>query len=369
MGTLPECNRFPGACGSATSAGRPLPAENTLSSSRATSIRQVARQAGVSIATVSRALTTPDKVSDETLKKVLAQVERSRYKPNLLARNFRSKRAYAIVVLVPNIANPFYAEIIRGIEQVAQQQGYAVLLGDTEGREDREDYYVGLVETRQADGLIQLYPRLPKAARGANGTLEIPLVNACEYIDDAPCPRVGIDNVAAAREMTMHLIELGHRRIGAILGPESSPLTSDRLRGYRAALRAAKISADATLIARGDFSMSSGRAACEKLFASADAPTAIFCFNDEMALGAIRFLKSTGRAVPNDVSVVGFDDIEFASFCDPPLTTIEQPTHEIGNKAMTLLFDLLNGAKAEATMHALPTKLIVRDSAAPPPKR
>lgn len=340
-----------------------------MSSSRATSIRQVARQAGVSIATVSRALTTPDKVSDKTLKKVLAQVERSRYKPNLLARNFRSKRAYSVVVLVPNIANPFFAEIIRGIEQVAQQHGYAVLLGDTEGREDREDYYVGLVETRQADGLIQLHPRLPKAARGANGSLEIPLVNACEYIEDAPCPRVGIDNAAAAREMTKYLLDLGHRRIGVVLGPDSSPLTSERLRGYKLALRAAKIAFDEGLIAQGDFTMSSGRAAAEKLFKAKQQPTAIFCFNDEMALGAIRFLKSTGRCVPQDVSVVGFDDIEFASFCDPPLTTIEQPTREIGNKAMSLLFDMLNGAKAEPSMHTLPIKLIVRDSAAPPPRR
>jgi LacI family repressor for deo operon, udp, cdd, tsx, nupC, and nupG len=339
-----------------------------VSSSRATSIRQVARQAGVSIATVSRALTTPDKVSDKTLKKVLAQVERSRYKPNLLARNFRSKRAYAVVVLVPNIANPFFAEIIRGIEQVAQQHGYAVLLGDTEGREDREAYYVGLVETRQADGLIQLHPRLPKVAQGAGG-LEIPLVNACEYIEDAPCPRVGIDNVAAAREMTTYLIGLGHRRIGAILGPNTSPLTTDRLRGYKLALKTAKISADDALIAQGDFTMSSGRAAIAELFKIKEPPTAVFCFNDEMALGAIRWLKSTGRSVPQDVSVVGFDDIEFASFCDPPLTTIEQPTREIGNKAMSVLFEMLSGGKPEPALYALPTKLIVRDSAAPPPKR
>ena len=337
-----------------------------MSSSRATSIRQVARQAGVSIATVSRALTTPDKVSEKTLKKVLAQVERSRYKPNLLARNFRSKRAYSVVVLVPNIANPFFAEIIRGIEQVAQQHGYAVLLGDTEGREDREAYYVGLVETRQADGLIQLHPRLPKAARGANGTIDIPLVNACEYIEDAPCPRVGIDNTAAAREMTAYLLGLGHRRIGVILGPDSSPLTSDRLRGYKLGLRSAKIPADDALIAQGDFTMSSGSVAAEQLFKVKQPPTAIFCFNDEMALGAIRYLKSTGRSVPQDVSVVGFDDIEFASFCDPPLTTIEQPTREIGNKAMSLLFDMLNGGQPEPTMHTLPIKLIVRDSAAPP---
>jgi LacI family repressor for deo operon, udp, cdd, tsx, nupC, and nupG len=126
---------------------------------------------------------------------------------------------------------------------------------------------------------------------------------------------------------------------------------------------------DDALIAEGDFTMSSGRAAIARLFAAKEPPTAVFCFNDEMALGAIRWLKSSGRSVPNDVSVVGFDDIEFASFCDPPLTTIEQPTREIGNKAMSVLFEMLSGGKPEPALHALPTKLIVRDSAAPPPKR
>ena len=154
-----------------------------MSTNRPTpSIRQVARLAGVSIATVSRALATPEKVSARTLKKVLAQVERSRYKPNLLARNFRSRRTYCIVVLVPNIANPFFAEVIRGIEQVAQRHGYAVLLGDTEGREDREAHYASLVETRQADGLIQLRARLPDGVLAHGG---IPFVNACECLDRA----------------------------------------------------------------------------------------------------------------------------------------------------------------------------------------
>jgi LacI family repressor for deo operon, udp, cdd, tsx, nupC, and nupG len=332
----------------------------------APSIREVARLAGVSIATVSRALATPEKVSGKTLRRVLAQVERSRYRPNLLARNFRSKRAYSIVVLVPNIANPFFAEVIRGIEQIAQQHGYAVLLGDTEGRDDREAYYVSLVETRQADGVIQLRARLPEAALGADGALQIPFVNACECVEDAPCPRVRVDNVAAARTLTAHLAGLGHRRIGAILGPQRSPLTRDRLRGYRLALRSAGIGRDDALIAQGDFSMISGREAALKLFASRTPPTAIFCFNDEMAMGAVQWLKGAGLSVPDDVSVAGFDDIEFASFCDPPLTTIEQPTRELGNAAMALLYEILSGGRPAHVTRTLPTKLIVRASTAAP---
>jgi LacI family repressor for deo operon, udp, cdd, tsx, nupC, and nupG len=141
------------------------------------------------------------------------------------------------------------------------------------------------------------------------------------------------------------------------------------LRGYKLALKAAKITADDTLIAQGNFTMSSGQTAIAELFDVKESPTAVFCFNDEMALGAIRWLKSTGRSVPQDVSVVGFDDIEFASFCDPPLTTIEQPTREIGNKAMSVLFEMLSGGKREPALYTLPTKLIVRESAAPPPRR
>jgi LacI family repressor for deo operon, udp, cdd, tsx, nupC, and nupG len=332
----------------------------------APSIREVARLAGVSIATVSRALATPEKVSGKTLRRVLAQVERSRYRPNLLARNFRSKRAYCIVVLVPNIANPFFAEVIRGIEQVAQQHGYAVLLGDTEGRDDREEYYVSLVETRQADGLIQLRARLPAAALAADGSLQIPFVNACECLEDAPCPRVRVDNVAAARALTTHLVDLGHRRIGTVLGPARSPLTRDRLRGYQLALRGAGIGRDDALIAQGDFSMSSGRAAAMKLFASRTPPTAIFCFNDEMAMGAMQWLKGAGLSVPDDVSVAGFDDIEFASFCDPPLTTIAQPTRQLGNAAMSLLYEILAGGRPAHATRTLPTKLIIRASTAAP---
>jgi LacI family transcriptional regulator, repressor for deo operon, udp, cdd, tsx, nupC, and nupG len=339
-----------------------------LSTHRPTpSIRQVARLAGVSIATVSRALATPEKVSARTLKKVLAQVERSRYKPNLLARNFRSRRTYCVVVLVPNIANPFFAEVIRGIEQVAQRHGYAVLLGDTEGREDREAHYASLVETRQADGLIQLRARLPDAVLAeGNG---IPIVNACECLDRAPCPKVRIDNISAARSMTDHLLSLGHRRIGVIQGPADSPLTRDRLKGHRAALRAAGIEYDQSLVATGDFSMTSGRRAATELFAAAAPPTAVFCFNDEMAMGAMQWLKNAGFAVPRDVSVAGFDDIEFASFTDPPLTTIEQPTRELGHRSMTLLLEILNGGKPAHAAQTLPTKLIVRNSTAAPAAR
>jgi LacI family repressor for deo operon, udp, cdd, tsx, nupC, and nupG len=347
----------------------PRPSKKSSRPTKA-SIRQVARQAGVSIATVSRALATPDKVSTDTRLKVLAEVQRTGYRPNLLARNFRSKRAYSIVVLVPNIANPFFAEVIRGIEQVAQQRGYAVLLGDTEGHEDRENYYVGLVETHQADGLIQLRARIPPGAMSSDRkSVTIPLVNACECVKDVPAPIVKVDNVGAARAMTSHLIALGHRRIGVILGPDSSPLTRDRLRGHRAALQGAKIAFDETLIAHGDFTVHSGGEAAQALMQQKQTTTAIFSFNDEMAFGAIQWLRSNGFSVPADVSVAGFDNIEFAAYCDPPLTTIAQPAREIGRTAMHELYELLNGHKPEARQRVLNTQLIVRQSCAPPRSR
>jgi LacI family transcriptional regulator, repressor for deo operon, udp, cdd, tsx, nupC, and nupG len=330
----------------------------------------VARLAGVSIATVSRALATPAKVSTETRSKVLTQVQRTGYRPNLLARNFRSKRAYSVVVLVPNIANPFFAEVIRGVEQVAQQLGYAVLLGDTEGREDRENYYAGLVETHQADGLIQLNARVPRAALSEDGeTILIPFVNACECVHGVQAPTIKVDNVAAARTMTSHLLSLGHRRIGAILGPEKSPLTRDRLRGYRNALRADGITFDEALVTHGNFALHSGGQAAELLMRIKQAPTAIFCFNDEMAFGAIQWLKSNGFSVPRDVSVAGFDNIEFSAYCDPALTTIAQPARELGRVAMNDLYEILKGGKVGPKERVLTTQLIVRESCARPASR
>lgn len=330
-----------------------------------TSIRKVSKVAGVSVATVSRAMRHPDRVKEETRKKVFEAIEAVGYRPNMMARNFRAKKAFAVVVLVPNIANPFFSRVIRGIEQGAQQEGYAVLLGDTEGSKEREAEYVSLVTSRQADGVIQL-------SAGVDNVLEAlgqtdgppPLVNACEIAVGHGCPTVHIDNVGAAKMAVEHLIELGHKRIGIVLGPGDSPLTRDRLEGYSRALSGAGIEIDKRLIVAGDFSLGSGRGAVAALRAVNDPPTAIFCCNDEMAIGAMHRVKKDGFRVPEDISIMGFDDIEFASYVDPTLTTVSQPTEELGKVAISVLLGLLEGRPPEQTDYVLPTELVIRESTA-----
>ncbi|MGM8932034.1 LacI family DNA-binding transcriptional regulator [Salinicola halophyticus] len=327
------------------------------------SIREVARLAGVSVATVSRTLKTPDVVSPGTREKVLAAVEKTGYRPNLMAVQFRARRTRNLVVLVPKIANTFYARVISGIQLAAQSRGYGVLLCNTQGDEAMEAQYARLVSTRQADGVIQLRAHDPFADDAA-ASASLPMVNACEVMDDAPCPTLKLDNRAAAREMIEHLIAMGHRRIAVIKGPRRSPLTRDRFDGYRDALEAAGINVDDSMLCPGDFSPQSGYAGARALVERANPPTAIFCESDEMAIGALQWLKRAGLRVPEDISVAGFDDIEFASYCDPPLTTIAQPAETFGEIAVEMLTALIEEQTLSSVHRVLPYRLVIRDSTA-----
>lgn len=329
------------------------------------SIREVARIADVSVATVSRTMRHPDRVKEETRKKVFAAIKTAGYRPNMMARNFRAKKAFAIVVLVPNISNPFFSRVIRGIEQISQQEGYSVLLGDTQGLQKRESEYAGLVSSRQADGVIQLSANVEGLLEFFDqSTTNLPLVNACECATKPPCPTVRVDNVAAAADAVEHLIELGHSRIAMVLGPSESPLTRDRLKGYKKALKKHSIDFDKSLLVSGDFSLRSGSLAVETLHEISQPPTAIFCCNDEMAIGAMHGVKKHGYSVPEDISIIGFDNVDFAQYVDPSLTTIAQPAEELGKVAFSVLLALLEGRTPEQMDYVLPTELIVRGSTA-----
>jgi LacI family repressor for deo operon, udp, cdd, tsx, nupC, and nupG len=329
-------------------------------------IRRVAELAGVSVATVSRALRTPKVVSPETREKVFTAVEQAGYRPNLMAVQFRSRKTRNLVVLVPAISNVFFARVISGIQEKAQAYGYRVLLCNTYGREELEVEYAELVHAHQADGVIQLRAFNPFEASVKRGAALPPMVNACEILDGAPCPTISLDNRAAARVMTEHLLDLGHRRIGLIKGPQGSPLTRDRIAGYEDALRDAGIESDPSLLCRGNFSLQAGYDAAKHLLAQNDRPTAIFCENDEMAIGAIRCIRQAGLRVPEDISVAGFDDIPFAAFCDPPLTTIYQPAEAFGQRAVEIMIALSEDRPLGSEEHVvLPFKLVTRGSTAP----
>lgn len=327
-------------------------------------IREVAKLAGVSVATVSRTLKFPERVVEATREKVNAAIRETGYKPNLMAVQFRSRKTLNLVILVPSIANVFYSRIISGAQRAARDLGYRVLLCDTQGNEALEREFAQLIEAHQADGVIQLRAFDPFEDQPSES---IPLVNVCEVLDSRRYPSLSLDNVKAAKAMTSHLIGLGHRRIGLIQGPSESPLTRGRIAGYQEALSEAALGQDSNLVCHGDFSLEAGYEGARSLLALPERPTALFCENDEMAMGALRYLNEQGLEVPKDISLAGFDDISFASFCTPPLTTVAQPAEVFGMRAVEMLVDVIEGRSAGSVHEVLPFELRVRGSTAPPP--
>lgn len=321
-------------------------------------IREVARLAGVSVATVSRSLANPEKVSPATLKKVRDVIKSLDYRPNLLARNFRASKSYSFIVLVPDITNSFFAEVINAIEDYAQQTGYAVLLGDTRESAEREQEYVNRVETRLADGIIQLRPH-PLSTTSGN----IPWVNACGC-EATTGASVRIDNIAAFKTIVEHFIALGHTKIGIITGRRDNSHSIDRLEGYRQAINDAGLTFNNDHIIEGDFTIWSGQSAALAFSKMTNRPTAICCMNDEMAIGAIQTFKGQGLQVPENISIAGFDDINYAKFWDPGLTTIAQPAKEMGTKAAEMLINMIEGKDTSGCEIILPTRFIARQSTA-----
>jgi LacI family repressor for deo operon, udp, cdd, tsx, nupC, and nupG len=336
-------------------------------------IYEVAKRARVSTATVSRVLSQPNVVAPATRRRVMQAVERLGYEPNSTAKNLRTLRTGKLLVTVPDLSNPFFSLILQGIEDAALREGYAVLVGDTQHDAKREERYALMLKRKEADGLIFLGHRMPEEAASyirAQAPRCAPVVNGCEFSPSLGVPSVHIDNARAAYQAMDHLYGLGHRRIGIVTGPLVSQLSRDRLSGATA--RAKKQKAEREFIVmHGDFSIESGAAAAERLLGRRERPTAIFCFNDEMAMGVVEVAKTLGIHVPQQLSVVGFDDIRFSRHMDPPLTTIAQPMRQIGEGTVRLLLSILAGGHDAETPESvtLPHKLVVRASTGPPPRR
>lgn len=331
-------------------------------------IRDIAKRAQVSVATVSRALKRPEVVAAGTRARVESAIAELGYRPNALASGLRRQRSENIIVVVPFINNPFFATVVQGIENVAHASGYKVLLGESQDRLERLDTYAAMLVSKEADGLILLGSLLPTVVREAverGSRPNLRIVMACEYFPGLQAPNVRIDNVEAAGLATDHLVQLGHRRIAHITGPVQNPLSKDRLRGFKARLARSKLKLPAEYVVRGDFSAASGYTAMQKLLTLPSRPTAVFCANDEMAMGAVKAIREARLKVPDDLSVVGFDNIHFCEFVEPPLTTIGQPRSEIGETAMRLMLDVFNDRRAPTSV-VLPHTLIVRGSTRKP---
>lgn len=324
-------------------------------------ISDVAKLANVSTATVSRVLSNSGNVKKETTEKVLEAIQKLNYQPNILARQLRKLETKTILVVVPDITNTFFSKVLRGIEQVAIENDYEVLLGDTVNNVERERGYLDIIRQKKADGMILLTARLESHSLEEIAS-DFPVVLACEYLEGSKIPTVSIDNISSARKATEYLINLGHRRIGFISGPLNIILSRDRLKGFRQAMAQHNIPIESFLVQEGDFSFESGYNMMMKFLALDQPPTAVFAANDEMAIGAIKAIKSNGLHVPDDISVVGFDDIKFASIYEPALTTISQPMFEIGKKAMELLIKLINKDKLEKNQYILEDQLVIRET-------
>lgn len=329
-------------------------------------IYDIAKHVGVSAGTVSRALSRPEKVLPATRKRIEQAAAALGYVPNTVARTLKTQRSSKILVTVPDIANPFFAQILQGAEEAAQAADYAVLLGDTQHQRDREERYAQMLPRNEADGLIVLGHRLPPTAQEIVRQLgaAAPVVNGSEFDPALGIPSVHIDNAAAARAAMEHLYGLGHEQIAVIGGPPDNPLHQQRLEGARVAARARGRLRQLTIVP-GDFSVESGYAAAKQLLGQAAAPSAAFCFSDQMALGMLAACRDLGIRVPEDFSIVGFDDLASSRYLNPPLTTISQPMREIGVRAVKLLLAIIEGVDVPH-QQTLEFSLMLRGSTAAP---
>ena len=331
-------------------------------------IHDVAARAEVSTATVSRVLSNPEKVSEATRRRVLKAVAALGYSPNAAAKSLRTLTTRKLLVTVPDIANPFFSLIIQGIEEAAVREGYSVVLGDTHHDAQREERYGEMLLRREVDGLIFLGHSMSKSVSATMKKNHLaPIVNGCEYSPNLGVPSAHVDNEAAAYEAMSHLYGLGHRHVGVLTGPLASPLSRDRLRGVQSCAKENGAGRQ-LMVVNGDFSIESGIAGAARLLAQQTAPTAVFCFNDEMAIGVLDYANRVGRSVPESLSVIGFDDIRFARYMRPALTTISQPMLDIGRETVRLLLGVLQGTVTTAVSITLPHKLEIRSSTGAPPR-
>ena len=337
---------------------------------RRVTITDVARAANVHASTVSRVLNGRAELSllPETRERVIAAATRLGYRPSALARGLRLRRTFTLGMLVPDITNPVFPSIIKGVEGAAHTRGYHLILCNTDDSFEREASYLRVLREWRVDGILIASSSTADSTIAELRREKVPFVllnSASRASDDLAVVPDNRHGVSAALD---HLIQLGHRRIGLIAAPQTTMTGQERLLAARAALRRHHIAHDDALVAVADsFSEVSGYRAARRLLLDGEPLTAIFCANDLIALGAIRLAREIGLVVPDDLSVVGFNDIPQSELFDPPLTTVRVPQEEMGILAAAVLIDALEGKHLARRQVMLETELIVRASTAPPP--
>ena len=329
------------------------------------SIKDIARMANVSHSTVSRALQGSPLINPETAARIRRLAEESGYRASAVARSLVTRHTQTIGTVVTTIADPFAAGVVSGIEDAANDHGFSVFLVNSNADPEREVRAVRSLEERRVDGIIVTSSRAGAVYTSMIQKLRVPIVllnnqHASEFVQS-----VMIDNTKASVEATAHLLGLGHRRIAYIGDRFGGQSDTERFAGYRQALDSADVPFRPEFVVHGDGKPEGGMGAVTQLLALNEHPTAIFCYNDMTALGALRELRAHHLRVPEDISLVGFDDLYIAQYTEPPLTTIGQPMRQMGRMAMETLLQLLEGSNSAHSIK-VPGKLVVRESTAVP---
>lgn len=328
----------------------------------AATIRDVAREAGVSVTTVSRVLNDSGPVKDATRERIRAVAQRLHFAPNTTARSLSTRRTHTIGVLLPDVYGEFFSEVIRGIDQAAQQRGYHVLISGAHNEPAEVDAAVRAMRGR-VDGLILMAAELDAETLARNLPERVPAVLINASHDASQFDTINIDNFGGAVEVTAHLLGLGHRELRMISGPRGNRDAVERERGFRTALNQAGLTPRAEWIVEGAFTEASGYRATEQLLSAAVPPTAIFAGNDSMAVGALSAARQRGVRVPEDLAVVGFDDVPIAEYVNPALTTVRVSISKLGSCAAERLVECIRAHNRHERRHEIqPTELIIRGS-------
>ncbi len=329
-------------------------------------IKDVALLAGVSSTTVSHVVNRTRFVKEASRIRVEEAVRELGYVPSAVARSLKHNTTRTFGVLIPNNSNPYFAEIIRGVEDRCFNAGYNVILCNSNDDPVREASYLRVLAEKRVDGLVLVASHRDASLRKALVELKIPLVLLDREIPGLACDLVEVDHVLGGMIATRHLLGLGHRGVACISGPPELSPSSQRRAGWKRALAEAGAMRRESDLARGDFSSRGGYLAMQSLLRRKPRPSAVFVCNDLMAFGALAAAHEAGIAVPEQLSIVGFDDIELAAFSTPPLTTVAQPKRQIGTTAADLLLERLESNRSEERRVILEPQLKIRDSSAPP---
>ncbi|HUZ18555.1 MAG TPA: LacI family DNA-binding transcriptional regulator [Spirochaetia bacterium] len=332
-------------------------------------IKDIAREAKVSYATVSRALNNKYGVHPSTQERILAVAKRLNYRPNAIARGLVTRQTYTIGLILPDITNPFFPEVARGVEEGAQEQGYSVFLCNTNWERQREAQYIRLLTERRVDGIVLA----PISNSAAEVEQELAPDMSVVYVSNVPRNThrsyVEIDNIRGGFLATKHLIDAGFRTIGFVGAVEGSLTVDERLEGFRMAFDRSGLKVDEHFVHLGHFRQETGYRIVRDMIEKGDYPRAIFAENDLIALGVMQGVRDSGLRVPADIAVVGFDDIPFASFREVQLSTVYQPKYEMGKLGAQILIDLIaksSASEAHSRRVILEPELIVRGSTVGP---